>query len=78
MKEQVALIEMIDRFLGGDHSRDLVKRIEEACVQSFRDTEWYDEVELALALYAPGERRPEYVDAVQLERILRSLREQLR
>src|SRR5436190_1850499 len=57
--ETAALTEMIDRFLAGDHSRDFAKQIEGLVVQSFQDAEWYDEVGLALALYAPAERGSE-------------------
>jgi hypothetical protein len=76
--EQAALVQMIDRFLSGDHSRALVNEIEGVVTQSFQSADWYDDVGTALALYAPAERSGEYVLAAEPERILRRLRDQLK
>ena len=50
---RATLVELIDRYWSGDHSRLLVSEIEGIVVQSFQDADWYDEVGEALALYAP-------------------------
>jgi len=67
--DQDVLIELIDRYLSGEHSRQLVGEIEGIVIQSFQDADWYDQVGTALALYSPADH-----DAhdVELEQILRS------
>jgi hypothetical protein len=75
--DQDVLIELIDRYLSGEHSRQLVSEIEGIVIQSFQDADWYDEVGTALALYSPGDHDAHYVDGAELEQILRRLRSQL-
>jgi hypothetical protein len=70
---RATLVELIDRYLSGDHSRLLVSEIEGIVVQSFQNADWYDEVGEALALYAPGQPQPS-VDDSELDPILRRVR----
>jgi hypothetical protein len=75
--DQAVLIELIDRYLSGEHSRQLVGQIEGIVIQSFQDADWYDEVGTALALYSPADQDPQYVDDGELELLLRRLRARL-
>jgi hypothetical protein len=75
--DQAALIELLDRYLSGDHSRQLVGAIEGIIIESFQDADWYDEVGTALALYSPADHDAHYVDDDELEQILRRLRSRL-
>jgi hypothetical protein len=75
--DQAALIELLDRYLSGDHSRQLVGAIEGIIIESFQDADWYDEVGTALALYSPADHDVHYVDGDELEQILRRLRSRL-
>jgi hypothetical protein len=68
-----ALIHLIDRYLSGEHSRELVSEIEGIVIESFQHALWYDDVGEALALYSPGQELP-YLDDNDLEPILRRLR----
>jgi hypothetical protein len=75
--DRAALIELIDLYLSGEHSRHLVGEIEGIILRSFQDTDWSDEVGTALALYSPAERDAQYVDDGELQQILRRLRSRL-
>jgi hypothetical protein len=75
--DHAALVELIDRYLSGERSRQLVGEIEGIVLQSFQDADWSDEVGTALALYSPADRDVHYVDDAKLEQILRMLRAQL-
>lgn len=49
---------MIDAFLSGENrSKQRVQEIEGLVLQFFSDEEWFDNLSLALAQYAPGEGR---------------------
>jgi hypothetical protein len=75
--DQAVLIELIDRYLSGEHSRQLVGAIEGIVIQSFQDADWYDEVGTALALYSPTDHNAHYVEDDELEQILRRVRSRL-
>jgi hypothetical protein len=68
---------LLDRFVSGEErSLALAKEIEGIVATRFPDAEWFEEVELALAMYNPagGEQ---YLDDEALTRVLRSLRRRL-
>jgi hypothetical protein len=75
--DRAELAEFVDRYLSGEHSRQLVSEIEGMVLQSFQDADWSDEVGTALALYSPADHDAQYVNDAQLEVILRGLRARL-
>jgi len=75
--DRAELVELVDRYLSGEHSRRLVGEIEGIVLQSFHDADWSDEVGAALALYSPADHGTQYLDDAELEVILRGLRAQL-
>jgi hypothetical protein len=75
--DRAELVELVDRYLSGEHSRQLVGDIEGIVLQSFQNADWSDEVGTALALYSPADPDTEYLNDAQLEVILRALRARL-
>ena len=71
------LLTLVERYLAGDRSPQVLGEIEGVVVQSFQEAEWYDEVSEALSLYAPGELRPPYTDDGDIEDVLFRLRQLL-
>jgi hypothetical protein len=78
--ERAELVTLIDRFLSGeDQSLALANEIEgqlRGVLASFSDTEWFDEAELALALYRPG-GGDHLLDADAVVPVLRTVRAQI-
>jgi hypothetical protein len=69
--DHAELVELLDRYLSGEHSRQLVGEIEGIVLQSFQDADWSDEVGTSLALYSPADYETQYVDDPELEGIFK-------
>ena len=74
-----ALAEQLDAYLAGGRSRTRVAEIEGALasVEPPGTADWYEDLEEAVALFAPGEG-PEYVTEESLEWIVRYARRHIK